>query len=249
MLPPGVGSAHPVISKPSNTLVSESLILTTGFPATFPILVRSAWVLRWCTDDRTAESGGEAAYLGLCFLMWAAMTNRSSLAVQCISSEGSDPLGAAQSGAVKCPNVNAPALPVLQSHTSPTAQVQLQGLRGWAKFTPAESFAELAPKLNNHCEWSFNMETCTAEIPEVFVLSMWALETVSYFITWHLDKLLKPVILPVTSSAVEILVVSCMPNEASGKPATYLPWLDTIWKMKDEQSHSHLLFQRIWIYS
>lgn len=39
------------------------------------------------------------------------------------------------------------------------------------------------------------METCTTEIPEVFVLSRWTLETLSYFFTWHLGKFLKPVIL------------------------------------------------------
>lgn len=85
------------------------------------------------------------------------------------------------------------------------------------------------------------METCTAEIPEVFVLSMWALETVSYFFMWHLGKLLKPVFLPVSSNAVEILLVGYVPNEASGKPATYLPDLvHFARKMKDEQSHSYL---------
>lgn len=68
------------------------------------------------------------------------------------------------------------------------------------------------------------METGT-EIPEMFVPNTWALETVSYFFSWHLDKLLKPIILPVTSNAVEISLVGYVPNEASGKPATYLPWL------------------------
>ena len=65
MLSSRVWSVGPVISKPSDTIVNEGPILTAGFPL-LPL-----WLLLCeCLDDalKKGQWGGEAAYLGLCFL-------------------------------------------------------------------------------------------------------------------------------------------------------------------------------------
>lgn len=65
MLSSRVRSAGPVISKPSNTIVNEGPILTTGFPQLLPLWL----LLRGCLDEALergqwkAERGGEAGLL------------------------------------------------------------------------------------------------------------------------------------------------------------------------------------------
>jgi len=157
MLPPRVRSVCPVVSKPSNTVVNEGLILTTGFPQLVPL-----WLsLRGCLNDARkrgqwkAKRGGKAAYLGLCSLTWTATINTSFVIAWCISFMELWGLWAAQC----CTNASVKSAPLCCQCSSPTgvAVAHPADSHGGAAGAPGTSgrfsalgkLAELAPNLNS----------------------------------------------------------------------------------------------------